>query len=119
MDAGGEWQQGFTNVSIHRNRNGNADTLRSTDEINNRQSFAFTQANIDTKGWSITVGASINFLKVKFERFMPATLGVQRRRFNNEIAPRIAILKKLNKVNFYTGLSKGFSPPTTAELLPI
>jgi iron complex outermembrane receptor protein len=49
FDAGGELQQGFTNVSIFRNISGNADSLLTTDEINNRQSLLFAQAALDFK----------------------------------------------------------------------
>ncbi|WP_410962021.1 hypothetical protein, partial [Salmonella sp. SAL4359] len=70
------------------------------------------------KDWTVTAGASLNFLKVRFERFVPASLGIQRRNFNNQLAPRVAILRKFNKINLYSSVSRGFSPPTTAELLP-
>ena len=40
IDGGGEFQEGFTTVSIHKNVNGNADSLRSHDEINNQQSIS-------------------------------------------------------------------------------
>jgi iron complex outermembrane recepter protein len=118
LDAGGEWQEGYITVGIHKNNAGRADTLRTSDEIKNRQSFIFTQASFDHKDWTVTAGASLNFLKVRFERFVPASLGIQRRRFNNQLAPRAALLRKFNKINLYTSVSKGFSPPTTAELLP-
>jgi len=119
FDAGGEWQEGFTNVNIFKNLAGGADSLRTTDEINNRQSFAFAQAVLDIKNyWSFNAGGSFNFLRVRFERFAPASLGKQERKFSNQIAPRLAIARKLKDVTVYTSVAKGFSPPTTAELLP-
>ena len=118
FDIGAEIQQGFTSVSIHKNVAGNADSLRTSDEINNRQAFVFAQASVDIKSWTIVTGASFNKLRVKFERFTPATLGKQNRTFNNELAPRFAIMKKFRNINIYTSVAKGFSPPTTAELLP-
>jgi iron complex outermembrane recepter protein len=118
IDIGGELQAGFTSVNIHKNVNGNADSLRTFDEIYNRQSLVFAQASIDNKNWTLTAGASLNFLRVKFERFAPASLGKQTKVFNNQVAPRLALLRKINKVNVYTSIARGFSPPTTAELLP-
>jgi iron complex outermembrane receptor protein len=118
FQAGTELQQGFASVSIHKNVNGNADSLRTNDNINNRQALVFTQANYETEGWILTAGASLNFLRIQFERFSPATSGKQIRRFSNNIAPRIAILKKLNALSVYASVSKGFSTPTTTELLP-
>lgn len=118
LDAGGELQEGYISVGIHKNNGGRADTLRTSDEIRNRQAFVFTQATFDHRAWTVAAGASLNFLKVRFERFVPASLGLQRRRFTNQVAPRLALLRKLNRVNLYTSVSRGFSPPTTAELLP-
>ncbi|HEY1114229.1 MAG TPA: TonB-dependent receptor [Chitinophagaceae bacterium] len=118
FDAGGELQEGYISVGIHKNNGGRADTLRTSDEIRNRQAFVFTQATFDHKAWTVAAGASLNFLKVRFERFLPASIGLQRRRFTNQLAPRLALLRKFNKVNLYTSVSRGFSPPTTSELLP-
>jgi iron complex outermembrane receptor protein len=118
LDAGGEFQEGFTTVSIHKNINGNADTLRTYDEINNRQQFVFAQASLDVNYWTIITGASWNTLRVRFQRFIPAPLGKQSRTFNNEIAPRFALMKKFKNLNLYTSVAKGFSPPSTDELLP-
>lgn len=118
INFGGELQQGFTNVAAHKNVGGNPDSLRSTDEIKNRQSFIFTQASLDMNDWTLTAGASWNVLKVKFQRFTPRPSGEQTRKFDNEIAPRISLSKRLNKITLYTSVAKGFSPPTTAELLP-
>jgi iron complex outermembrane recepter protein len=121
--VGGEWQEGFSSVAIHKNVNGKPDSLRTYDDIHNRQMMAFTQASLDlNSGWSVIGGASWNWLNVGFERFTPAALGFQTRTFDNEIAPRIALMKKLdlgkNEINIYSGISKGFSPPTRDELLP-
>lgn len=118
VDAGAEFQEGYTTVSIFKNAGGNADSLRTYDEINNRQSFMFAQAVFDNKDWTFTAGASLNFLRVRFERFAPASLGKQLRRYTNQVAPRLAVLKKFKQINVYTSIAKGFSPPTTAELVP-
>jgi iron complex outermembrane recepter protein len=117
-DLGGEWQQGFPSVSIHKNAGGNQDSLQSYDEMNNRQYFLFTQASADIDNWILTAGASWNKLRVRLERFQPASLGKQTRNFNNELAPRFSVAKKLENITVYTSVSKGFSPPTTAELTP-
>jgi iron complex outermembrane receptor protein len=118
INAGGELQQGFTNVANHKNVNGNPDSLRSTDEIKNRQSFVFAQASLDVNDWTLTAGASWNVLKVKFQRFTPRASGEQTRKFDNEIAPRVSLSKRFENITLYTSVAKGFSPPTTAELVP-
>jgi iron complex outermembrane receptor protein len=118
LDAGAELQQGFASYSIHKNVGGNADSLRTSDEINNRQQLVFAQASLDLKKWKIITGASWNTLRLMFLRFTPATTGKQNRTFNNQIAPRFTVMRKFNAINIYTSIAKGFSPPTIAELLP-
>lgn len=126
LSGGGEWQQGFSSVSNYKNAGGNPDSLRYSDEIRNRQSLAFAQAILDiddkktalANDWTLTAGASLNWLRVRFERFNPRASGEQRRNFTNELAPRVAIARNFSTVTIYAGVSKGFSPPTTAELLP-
>ena len=122
FDIGGEWQEGFASVSVHKNVNGNPDSLRSTDEINNRHQFAFSQLSVYWNDWALIGGLSWNLLKIKFRRFMPGTTGLQTRKFDDEFSPRISLMKKmfLNGIEFnlYSSASKGFSPPTIFELLP-
>lgn len=118
LDAGAEWQRSSTALTVHKNVNGNADSLRYTDDSNSQQALTFLQASADYKSWLLTTGASINLLRVEFERFTPAALGKQKREFNNVITPRVALLKRFRQLNAYASISKGFSPPTTAELLP-
>jgi iron complex outermembrane receptor protein len=120
---GGEWQEGFASVSTFKNLNGSPGSLDSLDEIHTRQQFLFSQATMDLQhGWSVTGGASLNTLLLRFQRFNPFASGLQKRKFNNQLAPRLAVMKKfrqgINEFNIYSSVSKGFSPPTTNELLP-
>ncbi len=121
--TGFEYQEGLTSVSIHKNLGGNPDSLQSRDEINNRLGFLFTQLTLDLgPHWQVLAGASLNRLRVAFQRFQPGTAGRRTRTFENELAPRLVlsykILKPQNSLTLYSGLARGFSPPTTAELLP-
>lgn len=120
---GGEWQEGFATINTHKNNGGSPGALDSMDEIHTRQQFIFSQATLDLHdGWTLTGGASFNTLLVRFQRFNPLAQSFQKRKFNNEIAPRFALMKKLkvgeDDVNVYSSVSKGFSPPATTELLP-
>jgi iron complex outermembrane receptor protein len=118
ITAGAELQQGFTNVSIHKNKNGAADTLRTYDEISNRLSLIFTQASVDISSFTFVAAVSLNSLNIKFQRFAPRPMQEQKRNFDEQIAPRISIMKKSKDITIYSSISKGFSPPTTEELLP-
>ncbi len=118
VTGGAEWQQGFSSFSTHTNKNGNADSVRILDEVSNRQSLLFAQASLENKTWLITAGASLNAMKIKFERFIPVPIPEQKRKISNELAPRFSVLYKFNSLSLYSSVSKGFSPPTTSELLP-
>ncbi len=118
LDAGAEIQKGFTTVKVYRNKAGNADTLRSTDDISNRQYLIFGQATLDIRSITVVAGASLNNFLVKFQRFLPAATGPQQTEFKNQWSPRLAVMKKFKAVNLYSSIARGFSPPTTSELLP-
>ena len=118
IKLGGEWQEGFPGVAIHRNLDGNPDSLQTLDEINNRQRFIFLQASALKNSWSLDAGISLNWFDVKFTRIIPTADGQDYEHSLNQAAPRIALGKKFNKTFIYSSVSKGFSPPTTSEWLP-
>ena len=118
--AGAEFQQSFNTQRIYGTKNGNPDTLQSDDEIYNNQGFVFLQMNAEFKnGWILTAGASLNESGLNFTRLSEIPAEVENRKFNNQIAPRVALLKKVTKmISVYGSVARGFSPPTTAEILP-
>ncbi|HVG42457.1 MAG TPA: TonB-dependent receptor [Chitinophagaceae bacterium] len=118
INTGGEWQQNLTSFSIHKNLGGIADSMQSFDEAHNRQSFLFAQASIHYFDWVLTAGTSLNETTLKFRRYVPTPIPQQFRSFDNELASRLALLKNIKGVTLYTSIAKGFSPPTTSELLP-
>ncbi|MGF2413055.1 TonB-dependent receptor [Ferruginibacter sp.] len=117
--AGGELQEGFFNTQVSKNKNGNPDTLQTNDDIHYHTYSIFTQADINFKdSWIITAGASINKSKVEFSRLNSYPVQQQSRTYKNKLSPRLAVQKKLNNNALFVSVSKGFSPPTIAELLP-
>lgn len=117
--GGVEVQQGIGASRVYQNVAGNPDTLLTDDEIRTALYSVFTQGSFELPhGWIVTGGASLNLLKVELLRLsLPSSL--QKRTYNNELAPRLAVLKKISPaISVYTSLAKGFSPPTNAELLP-
>jgi len=118
LHGGAEWQQGFGTYHSFKNLNGNADSLRYYDDIRNRQSMVFAQVTVDANSWLFAAGASWNELRVKLGRYMPRALGEGKRNFDNGIAPRLTVLKKIKQFTVYSSVSKGFSSPTTSELTP-
>lgn len=118
--AGAEFQQGYFNTQVADNRNGNPDTLRTNDDINNKTWNAFVQGDVAINDvWFITAGLSLNKTKVSFTRLSRYPVTKQSRTYQNEIAPRLSLLRKINnELAVLATVSRGFSPPTIAEVLP-
>lgn len=119
VQGGVELQQGFNASKVYNNVNGLPGAMQTDDEIDNRHYFVFSQATLELpKGWIVTAGASLNLLKVEIDRLSQPS-SFQERKYNNEVAPRLALLKKLTPlISAYASIAKGFSPPTNAEILP-
>jgi iron complex outermembrane receptor protein len=118
VSFGGELQQNFSNSAVFRNAGGAADSLQTEDDIRIRQAFIFLQANLSIQNWEFTAGASLNDSKLTFRRLFPRPLPMQAKNLNDQLTPRLAIARKLGVMTVYSNVSKGFSPPTAAELLP-
>ncbi len=118
--SGAELQKGFFNTQVSKNKNGNPDTLQTNDDIRYDVYSIFAQADFSLNDdWIFTAGASINKTKVGFGRLNSYPVQQQNRVYKNEISPRIALQKKIIHNNtVFASISKGFSPPSIAELLP-
>lgn len=118
--TGAELQYGFFNTQVSKNKNGNADTLQTNDDVQYSNRSFFAQGDVSLNdSWIITAGISINKLKVDFTRLNNYPVLQQGRTYKNELSPRLALQKKFNNNHaVFASVSKGFSPPTIAELLP-
>jgi iron complex outermembrane receptor protein len=117
---GGEYQYFFSPLDVYNNNAGEPGTVQTMDELKSRQLLLFLQADIDLpKDFYLTVGGSENFLKYDFASVLVSPAVEQHREFDPEFSPRIALLKKLNNaISIYGSVSKGFSPPSLAEVRP-
>ncbi len=118
--GGGEFQQGYFNTQVSNNRNGNPDTIQTNDDIHYTTYSVFVQADLNVQDkWLLTAGVSLNKTQVSFSRLNRYPVLTQKRNYENELAPRISLLRRWSKVfSLLATVSKGFSPPTIAELLP-
>lgn len=118
--AGSEFQQGLFNTQVARNRNGNPDTLQTNDDINYSSFCYFIQGDLQLhNSWLLTGGISLNRSAVSITRLSRYPVMTQKRIYRNEPAPRLALKKFINDYfSLKATLSRGFSPPTVAELLP-
>jgi len=120
LAGGSEFQQGYFNTQVAKNKNGNPDTLQTNDDINYTGYSFFVQGDWSSrKDWYINGGISLNKTAVNFSRLSSYPVIKQHRSYQNELAPRLSIRKNFTGGFAIKGtVSRGFSPPTVAELLP-
>jgi iron complex outermembrane receptor protein len=118
--TGAEYQAGFFTTRVSKNKNGQPDTLQTEDDINLQTGFAFTQLDaVWNNKWYATAGISLNRQQVAITRVNRYPVTQQQRTYSGQVAPRLVVLRKLGR-SFSAGatVSRGFSPPTLAEVLP-
>lgn len=120
LTFGGEFQIFNSPIKNYDNLQGAPGNLQLSDELKSSLALVFAQAELDLpREFYLTLGASGNFLCYQFNRTSVASAIQQNRNFDPVLIPRVALLKKLNeKISVYGNISKGFSPPTLAEVRP-
>ncbi|MBV9960848.1 MAG: TonB-dependent receptor plug domain-containing protein, partial [Parafilimonas sp.] len=118
--TGAEWQQNISHIKNYINNSGIEGDLMYDDEVHVMQYFLFTQLNIQCKNFTIQGGLSANQQLLKYNRVSDSVYNYwQHQNTNILIAPRLSVLYKMDKtVSLFGILSKGFSPPTLAEVRP-
>ena len=96
------------------------DTLQTNDNINTWTYTIFAQADVFFgKGWQVSAGLSYNDAFVGIDRISVPGFVPRNKNFTNELAPRLDLSKKITpNILLYASISKGFSPPAVAEILP-
>ncbi|MBK5271912.1 MAG: TonB-dependent receptor, partial [Bacteroidia bacterium] len=117
---GAEAQKGFFNTKDFVNVNGKPGAIMTDDDIDNRIYSAFAQADLRLlHDWNITTGVSINKSSIEITRLSVPLFTPVKKTYSSEWAPRLAVSKKLfANLWMYASVSKGFSPPTSQEILP-
>ena len=117
---GSEFQQGYFNTKDYVNKYGKAGDIMTNDDIRPTIYSLFVQGDIQLpKDWNLTIGLSTNQASININRISVSNFKPVKRKFNNELAPRVALSKKIiENLWLYASVSKGFSPPTVAEVLP-
>lgn len=120
LNFGGEAQRGFFQTQDYGNKNGAPDTLQTNDNIKTWTYTLFAQADLFFgNGWQASAGLSYNESFIGIRRISVPGFVPRNKTFGNELAPRFALAKKItNDLLLYASISKGFSPPAVAEVLP-
>lgn len=118
--VGGELQQGFFSQQDFINDYGKPGSVMTFDRVNELTAMAFAQAEITyQETWEIIVGFSFNFRHLHFERNVPENEANFSLNNHPVFTPKLQVSKKVgSNWWFFADISRGFSPPTVAEILP-
>ncbi|HRP30249.1 MAG TPA: TonB-dependent receptor [Agriterribacter sp.] len=118
--GGIEWLYNFSAINNYGNREGKRDTVQFKDKIWARQIAPFIQGE-----WQIgprvqlQAGLGSNFFNYRYQRLTDADDAKKKKSLNEQLLPRVAGLYRISEnISLYASLSKGFSPPSIAEVRP-
>lgn len=119
LTGGAEFQQGQYQVNIFSNTGGKPDSLQTADAVTPRNALVFTQLEFHLPGgWHPAGGVSWNSNRVTIDRETDVPASSFTTDYRGEWCPRFSLAKTFSSYTVYGLISKGFSPPTTSELLP-
>ncbi len=118
MQLGVENSNTKTDFKNYGNSGGNAASLTAADDLNAQLTFAFLRMNFDiSQRLLLELGSSINFFGYQYESLFPTAVANKKRNFNNELMPKFAASYLINpSLTIRGSVSKGYSPPTLAEV---
>ncbi|MGX5687326.1 TonB-dependent receptor [Arcticibacter tournemirensis] len=115
--VGFEAQRTGTDISNFGNRQGVRDTLQAADGLTATQKFAFVHLLFNlTPKLVVEMAGSLNFYNYKYAALQPAT-PESKKTFKEQLMPRLAFSYLLStNVALRASASRGYSPPTIAEV---
>ncbi|MFC4230659.1 TonB-dependent receptor [Parasediminibacterium paludis] len=117
--SGGELLANHSKIDDYGNRGGVIDTVQFKDNVYINQWFAFTQIQMSGKHFNVNAGISANNQNYRYERLTDANPTFTKKTTDVAVMPRLAALYQfMPQVALYASLSKGFSPPSLAEIRP-
>ncbi|MCX2574655.1 TonB-dependent receptor [Pedobacter sandarakinus] len=116
--AGVEYGATKTQVKNFDNNAGSIGPMQAEDILVADQDFAFLRLNFDYRNkLLVELSGSLNFYKYQYESFFPSSVALRKRKFDPELMPKLAASYLLTKeLSIRGSVSKGYSPPTVAEV---
>ncbi len=121
LTFGGEYQRFSSPITVTNNAAGSpGQTVISDDDIQSQTALGFVQAETELgHDVQLTIGASVNYLEYTDQRKAVNPPQNAVRKFNPVLLPRLALLKRLSReLAAYISASRGYSPPSVAEVVP-
>lgn len=120
LQAGSEVQFNRSAIDVYGNRGGNPDTVQYKDKLHVGTGFVFAQAQLSfVQKIFFQTGLSINNMQYRLQETTAVPRIDAKIKEGPVYSPRFSLLYKISdKVSVYGIASKGFSPPTLAEIRP-
>ncbi len=118
--AGMEWLYNYSAINNYGNRQGKADTVQFKDKMWARQVSPFIQGEwqIGSK-FQLQAGIGSNLFLYRYQRLTDTDDSKKRKKLEDQLLPRVAVLYRITEdISLYSSVSKGFSPPSIAEVRP-
>ncbi len=118
-NVGAEWQKTGSAISNYRNNAGTKDTLLAENDVHARQYFFFTQFSATLfNRLIIEAGLSLNNYTYNYRSLSRGEDWIHES-FDMQLMPRLACSYKIREQLLWrASVSKGYSPPTIAEIRP-
>lgn len=121
INAGMEWQFGQNDIANYDNNGGARGDEQAIDALRSRQHFYFTRVRADIRRRLVLeASASLNYYGYAFKSIFPQNESVYtENRFDAEWMPRVALSYLFTPTLAWRAtVSRGYSPPTIAEVRP-
>ena len=121
INAGVEWQFGQNDIANYDNNGGVRGNEQAIDALRSRQHFYFARVRADIhRRLVLEASASLNYYGYAFKSTFPQPdEDYTKKRFDAEWMPRLAASYLFNPtLAWRVSVSRGYSPPTIAEVRP-
>ncbi|MBC9935058.1 TonB-dependent receptor [Chitinophaga qingshengii] len=110
--AGMEWQRTVSDIINYGNNRGARDTIQVADKLTAGQYFYFTRFHTQLHRWTLEAAASMNYYHCTYNRN-----GNTKVAFTPQLMPRVSLSYLINdQLTGRVSVSRGYSPPATAEV---
>ncbi|TCC86506.1 TonB-dependent receptor [Pedobacter frigiditerrae] len=118
IQGGLESSRTKTEINNYGNAQGVAINLTASDDLKAHQDFGFLKLNLDIKQkLLVELGSSLNFFSYDYQSYFPVAIAEKQRSFKTRLMPKIAASYLVDSnLTFRASVSKGYSPPTLAEV---
>ncbi|MET3112482.1 iron complex outermembrane receptor protein [Pedobacter sp. CG_S7] len=118
FNLGLESMQTSTTFDNFDNNFGTRGAVQAADKLKSAANFAFAHLNFDyLDKWLLEISGSANLYGYRYQSIAPVAVAEKTKNFDVQFMPRVALSYLASpEFSLHASLSKGYSPPTLAEV---